>query len=85
MYKALRILFCILAVACAAVTVFIFVYFTYWGFVPLGGAFAFAGLMFLFKNKQERQELEDNPPPAEGDFITGKVKKDEGNENEKDL
>lgn len=74
MYKALRILFCILAVACAAVTIFIFVYFQLWGFVPLVGAFAFAGLMFLFKNKQEQKELKDNSPPPEGDFITGKVK-----------
>lgn len=74
MYKALRILFCILAVACAAVTVFIFVYFRIWGLVPLGGACAFAALMFFFKRKQEQRELKENPPPPEGDFITGKVK-----------
>ena len=46
MYKNLRILFCILAVACAAATVFIFVFFNLWGFLPLGLGIAFAALMF---------------------------------------
>lgn len=80
MYKNLRILFCILAVACAAVTVFIFVYFTFWGFIPLVGACAFAGLMLLFKRKQESEEEKLNPPPPTGDFITGKVKNKENND-----
>lgn len=77
MYKNLRILFCILAVICAAVTIFIFIYFKWWGAIPLGGAAAFAGLMFICKRKQEREEAKTNPPPAEGDFITGRVKKDD--------
>lgn len=80
MYRNLRILFCLLAVACAAVTIFIFVYFLWWGFVPLGGAVAFGGLMVVCKRAQEREEAKKNPPPREGDFITGKVpvsKKDE--------
>lgn len=76
MYKNLRIIFCILAAACAAVTIFIFVYFTLWGFIPLGGACIFALLMVLFKRKQESEELKKNPPPPTGDFITGKVEKD---------
>ncbi len=77
MYKNLRIIFCILAVLCAAVTIFIFVYFEFWGFVPLVGAVVFAALMFACKNAQERQELKKNPPEPKGDFITGKVKKDD--------
>lgn len=76
MYKNLRIIFCLLAVICAAVTVFIFVYFDWWGFVPLGAGCAFAALMFVCKNEQVKQERKNNPPPPEGDFITGKVKKD---------
>lgn len=73
MFKNLRILFCILSVACAAVTVFVFIYATYWGFLPLAGACIFAGLMYLFKNKQEAEESKKNPPPPSGDFITGKI------------
>lgn len=79
MYKTLRIVFCLLAVACAAVTIFIFVYFGWWGCAPLGGAIAFAVLMFLCKRMQESEELKKNPPPPSGDFITGKV---ENNKNE---
>lgn len=83
MYKNLRILFCILAVLCAAVTVFIFVYFLWWGFLPLGGACGFAALMYLFKNKQEREEAKKNPPPPTGDFIAGKIEnKENGNGGE---
>lgn len=74
MYKTLRIIFCLLAVACAAVTVFIFVFFNLWGLVPLGGAVIFAALMFVCKRAQESEELKNNPPDAEGDFITGRVK-----------
>ena len=74
MFKNLRIIFCILSVACVAATIFIFVYYLWWGFVPLGGALAFAGLMFLFKGMQERTDKVATPPTPEGDFITGKVK-----------
>jgi len=73
MYKNLRILFCILAVICATVTVFIFVFFELWGLVPLGGGVIFACLMFLCKRAQEAEELKRNPPPPAGDFITGRV------------
>lgn len=73
MYRNLRVLFCILAVICAAVCIFIFVYFGLWGLLPLGAGCAFAGLMFLFKNLQEREELKANPPAPVGDFITGKA------------
>lgn len=75
MYKILRIAFCIAAVACAAVTVFIFVYFGIWGLLPLGGAAVFAALMFICKNAQERQD-KPNVPPERGDFITGKPDKE---------
>lgn len=77
MYKNLRIIFCILSVLCVAVTIFIFAYFSFWGFVPLGGAVIFGVLMFVCKNAQEGQELKDNPPEPKGDFITGKIKKDD--------
>lgn len=76
MYKTLRILFCILACVCAAVTIFIFVYFDMWGFVPLAAGVVFAALMFYCKNAQGREELKKNPPPPSGDFITGKVSND---------
>ncbi|MBD5632329.1 MAG: hypothetical protein HDP34_03790 [Clostridia bacterium] len=77
MYKNLRIIFCILAVACTAVTIFIFTYFGWWGFLPLGGALIFAALMVICKRAQEKEELKKNPPPPEGDYITGKVNKNE--------
>lgn len=77
MYKALRIIFCVLAVACTAVTVLIFAYFKLWGFIPLGGACLFAALMLLVKKKQEKEEAKLNPPAPKGDFITGKVHSDD--------
>ena len=77
MYKTLRILFCVLAVICATVTVFIFVYFGIWGIAPLCGAGIFAILMVMCKRAQESEELKKNPPPPAGDFITGKVEKSE--------
>jgi len=73
MYKNLRILFCILSVACVAVTIFIFVYFLWWGFLPLVGACVFGTLMVICKRAQEREEEKKNPPPPTGDFITGKI------------
>ena len=76
MFKILRIIFCLLAVACAAITVFIFIYFQMWGLIPLVAACIFAVLMFICKNMQEREETKNNPPPAQGDFITGKPDKD---------
>jgi len=82
MYKILRIVFCVLAVACTAVTVFIFAFFGIWGLIPLGGAVIFAGLMFVCKNAQTREEIKTNPLPPEGDFITGKVKAPENEEKE---
>lgn len=73
MYKILRIAFCILAVACAAVTVFIFTFFKTWGLIPLGGALLFAALMLICKNAQERQQQKDAAPTPQGDYITGRV------------
>ena len=73
MFKILRIVFCILAVAAAAVTVMIFIFFNLWGLLPLGLCIVFAFAMFLCKNAQEREELKKNPPASVGDFITGKV------------
>ena len=81
MYKILRITFCILAVICTAVTVFIFAYFKFWGFIPLGGAVIFAALMFMFKNKQETDEANLNPPSTKGDFISLKVNADTNVDN----
>lgn len=82
MYKNLRIIFCILAVACAAVTIFIFVYFGWWGCAPLGGAVVFAALMYICKRAQESEELKKNPPPPAGDFITGKAESKEKKDGE---
>lgn len=76
MYKILRMVFCVLAALCAAVTVFIFIFFKIWGLVPLGGALIFAAAMFLCKNKQEQGEAAENPPEPKGDFITGKINND---------
>ena len=80
MFKILRIAFCILAVAAAAVTVMIFIFFNLWGLLPLGLCVLFAAAMFLCKGAQEREELKKNPPDPVGDFITGKVKSDEKDE-----
>lgn len=73
MLQKLRIIFCVLAVACAAVTIFILTYFGLFGLIPLGGALVFAGLMYLCKHKQEQAEIKANPPEPKGDYITGKV------------
>lgn len=81
MYKILRMICSILAAICAAVTIFIFVYFSFWGFIPLGGAVLFGVLMVVFKNLQEGEELKKNPPPPQGDFITGKVKRNNTDES----
>ena len=67
MYKILRIVFCVLAVAIAAVAIFIFIYLGWvWGFVALSVAFVSGALM-----------VKNNPPPPEGDFITGRVDRDD--------
>ena len=76
LYKVLRIAFCILSVAAAAVAVPVFIFLDLWGLVPVGIAAAGDVLMMVFKNAQEREERKLNPPPPEGDFIRGKVKKD---------
>ena len=74
MYKVLRVVFCLLAVAAAAVTVMIFIFFDLWGLLPLGLCILFAFAMFLCRSAQMREELKKNPPAPTGDFITGKVK-----------
>lgn len=81
MYKTLRILFCLLAVACSAVTIFIFIYFQWWGMLPLGGACVFAALMVICKRAQESEERKANPPAPEGDFITGRIQKNDKENN----
>lgn len=80
MYKILRIIFCILAATGAAVTLFIFLFFGLWGFLPLGATIIFAALMFVCKNAQTSEELKANPPPPQGDFITGKVNREKKDE-----
>lgn len=75
MYKILRIIFCILAVALAAAAIFVFVYADWvWGALVVTLAFVFGALMVTFKQLQEKEERRKNPPPPEGDFITGKIK-----------
>lgn len=74
MYKILRIVFCVLTALIAAAAIFIFVYLGWlWGALSLVVAFLSGALMVIFKQLQEKQELKKNPPPPEGDFITGKV------------
>ncbi len=78
MYKILRIVFCVLAVAIAAVAIFIFIYLGWvWGFVALSVAFVSGALMVTFKQLQEKEERKNNPPTPEGDFITGRVDRDD--------
>ena len=61
----------------AAVMVFVFIYAGWkWGFLVLAVAFVCGALMVTFKQLQEKQERKKNPPPAQGDFITGKVDED---------
>lgn len=75
MYKILRIIFCILAVALAAAAIFVFVYADWvWGALVVMLALVFGALMVTFKQLQEKEERRKNPPPPEGDFITGKIK-----------
>lgn len=82
MYRNLRILFCILAVAMAAAAVFVFIYAGWlWGGLVVLLAFVFGALMVTFKQLQEKEELKKNPPPPQGDFITGKVNKDNDENN----
>ncbi len=77
MFKALRIICCIISALILAACVFIFVYLEMlWGIISLVAAALFFGLTLLFKNLQEREEKK-NTPPTEGDFITGRVKKDD--------
>lgn len=78
MYKILRILFCILAVAAAAAAIFVFIYAGWlWGLLVVMAAFVFGALMVTFKQLQEKEERKKNPPPPQGDFITGRVDKNE--------
>ena len=74
MYKILRILFCIIAVALAAAAVFVFIYGgTLWGVMVIILAFVSGALMVTFKQLQEKEERKKNPPPPQGDFIIGKA------------
>ena len=78
MFKILRIVFSILAAAAAAAAVFVFVLVSWiWGLVTVGACIIFAVAMFLCKSAQEREEMKNNPPALTGDFITGKVHKDD--------
>ncbi len=78
MYKVLRIIFCVIAAALAAACIFIFVYAGWlWGLVALSAAFVCGALMVLFRQLQNKKERRENPPPPQGDFITGKVNKND--------
>ncbi len=78
MYKVLRIIFCVLAVALAAAAIFVFVYAGWtWGLACVLSAAVFGALMVTFKQLQEKKERKENPPPPVGDFISGKAPKDD--------
>lgn len=70
-YRTLRIIFCLLAAALCAVTIFVFVYFDWWwGVLCVICAAACTFLMLLFKRLQNDCEPKENTPSV-GDFITG--------------
>ena len=78
MYKKLRIIFCVIAVALAAAAVFVFIYAGWlWGLATVMVAAVCGALMATFKMLQEKKERLENPPPPVGDFIYGKVQKEE--------
>ena len=85
MFKNLRIACAVIAAACAAAAVFVFVYAGVpWGFICVFGAVVFFLLTLLFKRKQEEKEVKDNPHPPECDFITGRVAHDGSDESDGD-
>ncbi len=81
-YKIMMIVCCVICALILAALVFIFIFFgNVWGLASLGAEAVFFCLMIIFKKLQENEELKRNPPPPVGDFITGKVKKDEENQD----
>lgn len=73
MFNALRIICSVISALAVAACIFIFVYLgTLWGIVTLAVAAAFFGLTMLFRSLAINEEQKMNPPPAKGDFITGK-------------
>ena len=78
LFKILRIVFCLLTVILAAVAIFVFVYAPsiWWGIATVVLAFIFGALMTTFKGLQEQEARKKNPPPAQGDFIFGKIGED---------
>lgn len=71
MYKILRIAFCIIAAAAAAIAVPVFIFLELWGLVPVGVSVLSTVAMYVCKWLQEISEMKKNPP-SEGDFIKGK-------------
>lgn len=78
MFKVLKIIFCLLAAAAAAAAVPVFIFCDLWGLLPVGVCAASAAAMFFFKSLEVKRNLKNNPPPPEGDFITGKATKPDG-------
>lgn len=74
-FKVLRIISCILAAACAAACVPMFIWFEspFWGLITVLIGVIFFVLMILFKRLQENAEVEATPETPRGDFITGPV------------
>ena len=78
MFKILRIVSSVIAAASVAAAIFVFIYLGWgWGLVCVAGACLFFGATLLFRNLQRKEEQRLNPPEEKGDFITGRVKKDE--------
>lgn len=77
-FKILRIVCCVIAAACAAAFIPMFVCFDtpYWGIITVVVGVIFFVLMILFKRLQENAEVEKVPETPHGDFITGPVKSD---------
>lgn len=77
MYRVLRIIFCVAAALISAAAVFVFVFAGWvWGLCAVLGAAVCAALMATFKKLQEKKEAAENPPPPQGDYITGRIDKE---------
>ncbi|MCD8205538.1 MAG: hypothetical protein LUD29_02865 [Clostridia bacterium] len=81
-FKNLRITSGILAACGVVATFFVFVFCELlWGFIALIITLIFVALTFVFRSKQRQQENITNPPPPQGDFITGKINSDKNENN----
>ena len=78
MARVLRIIFCILAVLCAAAALIVGVVVDWtWCLLLVAGTIGFAAAMFFFKAKDDKQHA---PPPV--DFMNPPADKPEGDDKD---